>query len=140
MAKKLGLWKRVSNAYAAFRGSPPRHAITSMSVELHLDTTKFDAALRRARREIDRLWAEAEAATTAVRRPSPRLMLQADHRIPSDRLNQMREHLSQAIEQEKSFILDQPGLTLHQLVDGRWTPIASSTTKATLVEVPIGQG
>jgi len=140
MAKKLGFWKRVTNAYAAFRGSTPRHATSSLTVDLDLDTTKFDAALRQIQRKLDRLRAETEVATAAVRRPSPRLMIQADHRMSSAAVDRLREGLSTAINEGKSFILDQPGLTVHQLVDGRWLPVASSTTKNTLVEVPIGQG
>ena len=115
---------RLSNALDALRGRPCSHKVDAMTVELNVDTSKLEEGLARAKARL----AEFEAASKT---PSPRLMIRTDRKLSPECQVLLRNNVQFAVESGKAMVFE-PGMTVYQLVAGRWEPIGASPGESSL--------
>lgn len=128
---------RISNAWDALRGRPCTHTVDAMSIELNVDTSKLEEGLERTKARLAELTGLVEAANKL---PSPPLMLKVDKKLSSEARARLRECFNEAAKPGKMVVLEQ-GMTLIQLVDGKWQPIDGSKAEPlTEDEVRIAEG
>jgi hypothetical protein len=109
---------RLSNALDALRGKPHTHRVDAITFDVDVDTAKLEASLEKAKAQVAELAKLAEM-------PAPRLMLKMDRRLTQQDHELLRDAVQRHLASGKTMVFE-PGMTVYQLVGGKWEPIESS--------------